>query len=115
MTAFGEVRDIMLDTTFIPATRKLNARPLSYTEGDKYDVWQRDDSLRVTRGATSTKNVIRFNYGTQKIPRIVLKRLENGILRAARSRISLSFEACAIGSRSTVMPERCIRTSARLR
>ena len=68
------VKEVMLDTSLIPATPLINAAPLSYELNKRYVLWHCRHILRVTRASEATDNVVRLNFvpGT---PYIVMQRL----------------------------------------
>lgn len=71
----AEIKDVVLDTTLIPATTRFDAPPLLYTVGSRYYVWKRQELLRVKRSVVPGDDVVRLSYSTHIYPRIVLKKL----------------------------------------
>lgn len=68
------VKDVMLDTSLIPATPMINNAPLSYELNKRYVLWHCRHILRVTRASEATDHVVRMSFvpGT---PYIVMQRL----------------------------------------
>ena len=68
------VKEVMLDTSLVPATPLINAAPLSYELNKRYILWHCRHIVRVTRASETTDDVVRLNFvpGT---PYIVMQRL----------------------------------------
>ncbi len=68
------VKEVMLDTSLIPAIPLINAAPLSYELNKRYILWHCRHILRVSRASEATDDVVQLNFvpGT---PHIVIMRL----------------------------------------
>ena len=68
------LKEVMLDTSLIPATALINAPPLSYELNKRYVLWHCRHILRVTRASETADGVVRLNFvpGT---PKVVMQRL----------------------------------------
>ena len=68
------VKEVMLDTSLIPATALIDAAPLSYELNKRYVLWHCKHILRVIRASEAADDVVRLNFvpGT---PQIVLRKL----------------------------------------
>ncbi len=68
------VKEVMLDTSLIPAILLINAAPLSYELNKRYILWHCRYILRVSRASEATDDVVQLNFvpGT---PHIVIMRL----------------------------------------
>lgn len=68
------VKEVMLDTSLLPATPLINAAPLSYELNKRYVLWHCRHILRVTRASEAADDVVRLNFvpGT---PYVVMQRL----------------------------------------
>lgn len=68
------VKEVMLDTSLIPATPVINATPLSYDLNKCYILWHCRHILRVTRASGATNDTVRLSFvpGT---PYRILQRL----------------------------------------
>ncbi len=71
---YEAVKEIMLDTSLIPATPSINAAPLSYELNERYILFHCRHILRVTRASKATDAVVKLKFvpGT---PYLVLQSL----------------------------------------
>lgn len=56
------VKEVMLDTSLIPATPVINATPLSYDLNKCYILWHCRHILRVTRASGATNDTVRLSF-----------------------------------------------------
>lgn len=68
------VKEVMLDTSLVPAMPLINAAPLSYELKKRYILWHCRHIVRVTRASETKDDVVRLNFvpGT---PYVVMQRL----------------------------------------
>lgn len=68
------VKEVMLDTSLVPAMPLINAAPLSYELNKRYILWHCRHIVRVSRASESANDVVRLSFvlGT---PRIVMQKL----------------------------------------
>ena len=71
---FEAVKEVMLDTSLVPATPLINVVPLSYDLNKRYILWHCRHIVRVTRASEMMDDVVRLNF-VLGILYIVMQRL----------------------------------------